>query len=199
MQLSHSQISINNKTALLFLALAVTLAVVNILLLKQNYELKALLGKYPTEAAELKPGTALRPLEGLDAEGTKLIIGYGQDNRKTLLLSFIPGCEACEKNMPYWKAIIKDLDKNAYRLVGVSLITETSLIKEFTSRYELNDLPIIATLNSDCREAYQLKSTPQTILISADGRVENVWTGIIEGEKRKQVESSLGIKLPESN
>jgi peroxiredoxin len=188
-----------SKSGLLFFLLAIILTATNALLLKQNIELKAIVAKRIDRPKELDTGVQIPPLKGMAINGNEVVVGYGEDKRKTILFCFTPGCSPCEDNMTYWKAMIKGINRDLFRLVGVSLTPETTLIKEFVSRHGLDSIIVISQLDNRSRESYGLASTPQTILISPDGKVEKVWTGLLEGQKRIEVEESLGISLPTGN
>ena len=179
--------------ALLMVFLGGALLLINLLLIQQNEKLRVLASK-PDRALEVKPGTALPPLEGLDNNGDRRTFSYGQDSRKTVLFVLSPRCRACEENMPNWKAIIKGLDRRSFRLAGVSLQSEG--FKEYASRHGINQVPILTKIDPKYRVAYNLALTPQTILIDADGKVEKVWTGLLRGEDKQNVELALSVRLP---
>jgi len=83
---------------------------------------------------------------------------------------------------------------NSFRVIAVSLIAQGT--REYISRYDLNTIPVIAEPDPEVRVAYNLLLTPQTILISSDAKVEKVWTGVLRGEKQKELEQSLNVQLP---
>jgi hypothetical protein len=173
--------------------LGTALLLVNVLLLQQNKKLKVLAGR-PDRALEIKPGTALPPLEGSDSNGVSHRVDYGQDRRKTVLLVLSPLCQACDENMPNWVAIINRLDRRLFRLVAVSLQSEG--LKEYVVRRGIAQIPILTKIDPKYRVDYNLALTPQTILIDADGKVEKVWTGLLRGEDKQGVELSLNVRLP---
>jgi len=183
----------SRAVAVLILAFGATLVLVNVLLVQQNKKLKVL-AKRPDRALEVKPGTALPPLEGFDGNGDRHSIDYGQDSRKTVLLLLSPQCRACEENMPNWKAIINGVDRRSFRLAAVSLQSEG--IKEFASRNGINQVPVLTKIDPKYRVTYNLALTPQTILIAADGKVEKVWTGVLREEDKQNVELALNVRLP---
>ena len=74
--------------------MGVALITMNLLLIHQNKELKAS-ARIHDQARELKPGTQVPELAGTDLDGNRLVFGYGQTARKTLLLVMSPGCKAC--------------------------------------------------------------------------------------------------------
>jgi hypothetical protein len=173
--------------------LGATLLLVNVLLVQQNKKLRVLAGR-PDRVLESKPGTALPPLEGFDSNGNKHIISYGQDLRKTVMLVLSPRCQACEENRPNWEAVINGIDRQSFRLAAVSLQSEGA--KEYVSRLGIDKIPVLTKIDPKHKVAYNLALTPQIILIDPDGKVEKVWTGVLQGEDKREVERSLGVRLP---
>jgi hypothetical protein len=178
---------------LLMFFFGMALLLVNVMLVRQNKKLKVLAGR-PDRALEIKPGTALPQLEGFDGNGVRHSIDYGQDPRKTVLLVLSPRCYACEENMPNWVAIVNGLDRRSFRLAAVSLQSEG--FNEYASRHGINRVPVLTKIDPKYRVAYNLALTPQTILIDAGGKVEKVWTGLLRGEDKQDVELALNVRLP---
>jgi len=184
----------SSKVAALLTVLASgVLLFVNVLLVQQNKRLKIMASK-PDRALEVRPGTALPPLIGLDRNGNRHSIDYGQDSRKTVLLVLSPRCHACEENRPNLEAIINELDRRSFRLAAVSL--QSDGFKEYASRGGFDQIPILTEIDPKYRVAYNLALTPQVILIDADGKVEKVWTGLLDGEAKQGVELALNVRLP---
>jgi hypothetical protein len=183
----------NRAVVLLTLVFGAILLLVNVLLVQQNKKLRGLANR-PDRALEIKPGTSLPPLEGLDSNGDRRSFNYGQDARKTVLLVLSPRCRACEDNMPNWEAIINGLDQRSFRLAAVSLQSEG--FKEYAIRHGINQLPTLTDIDPKYRVAYNLALTPQTILIDADGKVEKVWTGRLREGDKQDVELALNVRLP---
>jgi peroxiredoxin len=172
------------------------LLMTNILLMQQNESLKSSVNK-SDRALEVKIGKELPPLEGIDTNGNKLTVSYGQDARKTVLFVFSPRCGACKSNMPNWQTLIKGLDQQAYRLMAVSLQPEG--VKEYTKEWGLDKIPTLAEIDSKHKVTYSLALTPQMILIDADGKVERVWTGLLKEEELQDIERTLNAKLSQAS
>ncbi len=169
------------------------LFIVNILLVQQNNKLKVLASR-PDRALEAKLGSTLPPLEGIDTNGNKQKIAYGQDSRKTALFVFSPRCHACEENMSNWQTIIKTVDPKSFRLAAVSVQPEG--VKEYASQHSLNRIPVLSTLDPKYKVTYNLALTPQILLIDAEGKVEKVWTGLLQGNDKQDVGLALNVRLP---
>jgi hypothetical protein len=97
--------------------------------------------------------------------------------------------------MPNWKAILQSLDRNSYRIVAVSIVSDG--VKEYVAQQNLTDVPIIAEVNPKSRVSYEMNVTPQTILINSDGKVEKLWIGVLSLDERNEVEQFFSLKLPE--
>jgi peroxiredoxin len=183
----------SNKKSITLLTIAgVVLLCVNVLLVRQNKKLQVLAVR-PDRALEIRPGTTVPPLEGIDSNGD-MQSNYGQDSRKTILLVLSTRCSACVENMPNWQAIFNTIDQQSFRLAAVSLQSEG--FKEYASRHGINQIPVLTKIDPKYRAAYNLALTPQIILIDTDGKVEKVWTGVLRKEDKQEVELALNVRLP---
>jgi len=176
----------------LWVLLLVAVVGLNLLLLKQNRDLKIAMAKSPRETV-VKPGRVLPALHGKTINGESLTVSYGNDIRKTVLLVFAPGCDFCSQNMPNWHSLIRSLDPNTYRVVALSIRSDGS--RQYVKTYGLTAIPAITELDPKDRVNYELNVTPETILIDPDGKVEAVWTGVFGEEERKQIKEMLGVDL----
>jgi peroxiredoxin len=183
-----------NKALFIVLSLGFVLIVINLALVKQNRELRSLLAKRPGRSKALENGKTLPPLDGMDLDGRDFVLDYGADRRRALLFIFTPGCEACEQNVDHWKSILKKADGEAFRFIAISTVLDSSITKEFIRRHDLLDLPVIAVTDRASREEYNLSMTPQTILVSSEGRIERVWPGSLEEGKQADLEQYLDLK-----
>jgi peroxiredoxin len=183
------------RSTLWWLLLAAVVGL-NLLLLKQNRDLKIAIAKSPRETV-VKPGQVLPALHGKTIDGESLTVSYGNDTRKTVLLVFAPGCDYCTQNMPNWSRIIRSLDPSTYRVVALSVRSDGS--RQYVETHKLNAIPAITELDPKDRVSYELNVTPETILIASDGKVEAVWAGLFSEEDRKQIKEMLGVDLSVPN
>jgi len=184
--------TISKRAAILFVLLVSALLVLNASLIIQNRSLRKAAG---TRSAVLRPGTIVPSLSGTDIDGKDFTLSYGNDPRKVVLLVFSPRCGICTKNMPNWKAMLQSLDRNAYRVIAVSIISEG--VKEYVVQQKMRDVPIIAQVDPKSRVSYEMNVTPQTMLIDSRGKVEKLWIGMLSADERNEVEQSFSLKLPE--
>jgi len=80
-----------------------------------------------------------------------------------------------------------------YRFIGVSL-SEQSLA-EYVAKNDLK-LPVYSGLSPGTLMTYKLGSTPQTIVISSEGKVLQDWAGAYIGDQKSQVEAFFHVTLP---
>jgi peroxiredoxin len=184
--------TISKRAAIFFVLLVSALLVLNASLIIQNRSLRRAAG---TRSAVLHPGTIVPSLSGTDIDGQDFTLSYGKDPRKVVFLVFSPRCGICTKNMPNWKAMLQSLDRNAYRVIAVSIISEG--VKEYVVQQNMTDVPIIAQIDPKSRVSYEMNVTPQTMLIDSRGKVEKLWIGQLSADERNEVEQSLSLKLPE--
>lgn len=157
-------------------ACCVVLLAANIALLRQNRQLKAQLST-PPPVLEAAAGTQVPDLRGFDPDGKPVEVLYGQDPRKVLVLVFSPTCPFCEQNWPKWEQVISSLDRSVVRPVGVDVTSTTTA--PFISQHQLTGLPVFLKVDPRVTVNYRFQLTPQTILVDRSGKVEKVWTGVM--------------------
>lgn len=143
------------------------------------------------ERRTLPIGKELPPLEAQRLGGGPEVIRYDPAGRPTLIYVFTPSCSWCARNLANFRALIDDA-KDDYRIVGVSLDPEVETYLKETAL----DLPVYINASTATLTAYELGSTPQTIVVSPEGKVLKSWVGAYGGSLQKEVESVFGLRLP---
>lgn len=172
-----SSYSVSKPLAILFVACGLALIVSNVLLARRLSQL-ARLDDLLNASNKLETGGIVPPLVGYDLSGNKVTYSYGGDVRDTMLLVLSPGCHACDENWPKWNQLIKSLDSKSTRLV-IANIASIPVTNEYITRHQIDGIPLVAEVSAESMQAYRLAYTPQTILISHDGRVRRVHTGVL--------------------
>ena len=170
-------------------ACCLLLLVANVALIHQNSELKARL-TLPPPALEAPAGTQVPSLRGVDLQGKPVEVLYGQDSRKVLVLVFSPTCPFCDQNWPRWQQMISGLDRSAVRPVAVDVTSTTTA--GFISQHLPADLPVFLKVDPGITLDYRMQLTPQTILVDRAGKVEKVWTGVLNDSALADVQKRLG-------
>ena len=129
-------------------------------------------------------------LRGFDATGRPLEVLYGKDNRKVLVLVFSPTCAFCDENWPKWQQVISALDQSAVRPVAVDVTATASTV--FVSQHKLAELPVFVKVDPLATVNYRFQLTPQTILVDRSGKVEKVWTGVLNDSALAELKTRLG-------
>jgi peroxiredoxin len=139
--------------------------------------------------AGLQPGTRVPPLPVKTLGGGQSTLAF--DGRRTILYYFSPTCGWCEKNWLNVKALAAATDGRV-RFVGVS----TNRNIEVYARERGLTFELFAEPNPEVAQAFQLRGTPQTIVISAQGVVEASWRGAYGPPQQKAIERMFGVLLP---
>jgi len=90
------------------------------------------------------------------------------------------------------KALIHLKDAE-YRFIGLSLSGEG--LSSYVRAHGLA-LPTYSELPQDLLQVYKLHGTPQTIVVSPEGRVIQNWMGAYVGNQKSQVEAFFHVSLP---
>jgi peroxiredoxin len=184
--------TISKRGAILLVLVILTLLVLNASLIIQNRTLRSL-ETANKRSVVLKEGSIVPALSGLDLNGNKISLNYGDDPRKAVMLVFSPRCGYCTQNMPNWQSIAQSLDPKLYRIVAVSTTAEG--VKEYVAKNSFPNVPLIADVEPRGRVSYEMNVTPQTILIDSQGRVEKIWVGLLQPDDQTEVKQFLGLKL----
>lgn len=135
-------------------------------------------------------GSRLPALKGVDPHGGTVEVNYGEDHRKTLLLVFSRTCRVCEMNWSAWSSALSAVNPSQLRVVYVDLSSKpdsTHLARHRAPADSLVTGPDPAT----ALIAYNIRLTPQTILITQEGRVLGVWPGLLKGRRMGSLLSAL--------
>jgi AhpC/TSA family len=174
--LCYRQKKTNMKWNVAISACCVVLLAANIALLRQNRQMKSQLS-LPPPTMEAAAGARVPDLRGFGPDGKPVEVLYGKDPRKVLVLVFSPTCPFCDENWPKWEQVISSLDRSVVRAVGVD-VTSTAQAP-FLLQHQLAGLPVFVKVDPEATVNYRFQLTPQTILVDHAGKVEKVWTGVL--------------------
>lgn len=132
------------------------------------------------------------PFTAVDLDGKQQTISYAATNKPTVLYVISPSCIWCERNNENIEQLAK-VKESDFRFIGLSL-AEPGL-KEYMVGSRLN-FPMYTRLTSETIQSLGLGGTPQTIVISPEGRVLKNWRGAYIEHSRPDVEAYFGIRLP---
>jgi hypothetical protein len=144
-----------------------------------------------SHVSKLVLGATIPPLAAVDLEGRHTSIAYA-GYPPTVLYVFVPPCEWCARNQANIQALARARGKT-YRFIGLSLSEEH--LKEYVARSGV-EFPVFSRLDPETISALGLGSTPQTLVISPEGKLLGNWTGAYGGALRADVQKYFGIELP---
>jgi len=137
-------------------------------------------------------GARIPKLAAWDSRGSAVAIDWAADGRPWVLYLFRPSCEWCRKNL------------DNIRLLGEQRGTQYHFVGLLASREDLEryqkDAGLPFPVYGDPRDAsgkrFLITSTPETLIVSPNGRVSEVWLGAYQGPLLKQVEATMKLRLP---
>lgn len=181
--------SIGSKLPIILLASSVVL---NVAQTRKIANLENTIEKV-TSKGSLKPGTLVRPIRGRSPDGTPRVLSYGDVAVPTVLYVFTPQCGWCQKNVDNLRALLSDTGVR-FRLVGISLTNRD--LADYLSRESLSSLPVLTDLDTTTILDYELGGTPTTIVVSPQGVVLKVWTGVYSDFNKRDIQDYLHVALP---
>jgi peroxiredoxin len=140
----------------------------------------------------LKSGTTVPPPRVQDLQGESRALNYAEVSAPTVLYILTPSCSWCARNMDNFKQLVTQRGTE-YRFIAVSLSKED--LPEYITSHKLT-IPVYVTPSIEMQKAYRLGGTPQTIVVSREGRVVKDWEGAYVGEQKTEVEAFFHVSLP---
>lgn len=169
---------------------AVILLLQNILLSRENHYLAA---KIAAPLPQIQVGQTITSIVGATVDGSFKSVELPSDPKEKLIVfSFSPGCPGCRENFERWTRVAEEFHKKAWRVVWVSrdplAITKSYILDKNINLSEVISDPPIRTYRQ-----LDLAAVPSTIIVGSGGVVEQVWYGVLAGEKWSGLVSSTGI------
>lgn len=121
-----------------------------------------------------------------------MLLSYSEINQPTVLYVFTPQCHWCSENLENLKTLAKETN-GKYRLIGLSLNRDG--LEDYLQKNKL-DFLIYTDIPSGVEAAYKFGGTPQTLVISPEGKVIKNWVGVYTGDVASEVESYFKVNLP---
>ncbi len=177
-------------------ALILSFAAANLLLIRQNLQLRAELSRYQPD--ELHAGDKLPPFSATGLGGEPLSVSYDEHGPKRVLLFFTPTCRYCRGQFAYWRELLERADRERFEITGVVADTEDPAQVEEYLR-EVGGEPRaslrVAMASADVRRSYKLTATPITLVVANDGTVEQSWQGLWSGREVTKASSVFGFSF----
>lgn len=187
----------STKLTITLIALLGLMTTADVLLLRQNLQLKKQL---QPEAPGPEIGMNLRSFVTKDLEGQPIQLGDTGSGLKRVYMYFTPTCKYCREQIPYWKTIVKEAASHNLEVIGlVSEREDKTRLKAFLQEMALSSdstTPLrVAFLPDDLRKDYKLSATPVTLIADNRGVIEQSWVGAWRPEAFAEVNSVLDFPV----
>lgn len=149
-------------------------------------------GPPPQRFSALPAGTVVAPIKAQDIDGREVTISPQDSSQPLVIYVFTPQCVWCMRNLANLHKILAE-KHDAYRFVGISLTDKD--LKTYLLNQKI-DIPVFLNPAEQSRSQYRLGPTPQTIVVSSDGKVIQNWVGAYTGAQQADVEKFFGVNLP---
>jgi hypothetical protein len=147
-------------------------------------------GAFPKVVAE---GEVLPPMEVKTSKGERYTLHFADSIRPTVVYVMSPSCMWCLANEHALTELVRG-SGGRFSFVGLSLAV--THLEEYLRDHPV-PFPVYTMPSGQTFEAYKLGSTPQTIVISPDGRVLRNRIGAYRGLNRLEIARYFGVQLPE--
>lgn len=194
-----SEDKVPSQKSWLTIGLIVMLCVVNLLLIKQNLDLRKQLaaGARTIDLTTnfLQPGDVVAPITATDLDGRPYQLDYKKDGRQRLLLFLSPNCPYCQQQSSLWRDLLDKVDSDRFTVVGVVSDREDKRLVAAHAEgagYFKTKTPLrLVFFDSESLGSYKLTATPTTLLINEDGKVEHAWVGKWDETSAMEVAAAL--------
>jgi len=130
-------------------------------------------------APQITAGTQLRMPAGLGFDGRLEPVALPAAGSKLLIITFSPGCPACQANQEGWMRLASTLEQKSIRVLWVSR-DPIGITRDYCTKHGIR---LSDTLADPPYRAYVqlgLARVPNTLLVGVEGRVEKVWAGRLD-------------------
>jgi len=145
----------------------------NIFLFQQNRRLNEAL------APQISAGTQLQMLSGVAFDGRLYPVALPAAGSKLLIITFSPGCPACQANQDGWMRLATTLEQKGVRVLWVSR-DPIEITRDYCVKHGIRLSHTLADPPYRTFTQLGLARVPNTVLVGAEGRVEKVWAGRLD-------------------
>ncbi len=118
-------------------------------------------------------------------------VGYSwKSHPETLVMALRYGCIHCERNMSFYREILKKADDLEQRGVyPICFFPDDSFIaKHDLSEHNLEGIPYLARVNF---KGLHIFGTPTLLLVRSDGSIVQTWIGELSATQQQQVMNAI--------
>ncbi|HXJ11761.1 MAG TPA: redoxin domain-containing protein [Candidatus Limnocylindrales bacterium] len=145
----------------------------NIFLFLQNRRLNEAL------APQITAGMQLQMLSGIAFDGRLEPVSLPPAGSKLLIITFSPGCPACQANQDGWMKLASTLEQKSVRVLWVSR-DPIEITRDYCTKHGIRLSDTLAEPPYQTFAQLGLARVPNTLLVGANGTVEKVWPGRLD-------------------
>ena len=175
---------LDGYSAFLHLVL-IGLAFAVLMLVRENRDLRSRLE--PPVSPELEVGELLEPLSIVDLEGRESKLDFRTSGEQNVLMVFTTRCPYCLENQGAWDEVYQRF-KDRYRVLGIA-VGDLEAVQVYAETHGLRYPVVIPADTMSFASSYKVPSVPTTLLVGADGRVREVWKGLLAEDSYEVLEA----------
>lgn len=157
----------------------------NVVLLRQNRQLRE------AAAPQIAAGTQLQVLSALTIDGRVQPVSLPNADSKLLIITFSPGCPACQANQDGWLKLADALQQKGVRILWVSR-NPIDITRDYCVKHGIRLSDTLADPSYRTYLQLGLARVPNTLLVGPNGIVEKVWPGRLDQASWKTVFAYFG-------
>jgi peroxiredoxin len=157
----------------------------NIILFQQNRRLGEAL------APQIATGARLQMLSGLSLDGRQEPVALPSAGSKLLIITFSPGCPACQANQDGWMRLASTLEQKGVRVIWVSR-DPIEITRDYCTKHGVPLSDVLADPPYRTYAQLGLARVPNTILVGTGRTVEKVWAGRLDQAGWKTMSAYFG-------
>ena len=132
-------------------------------------------------------------IRGIDGLGQAVTYDVSNRSRPTIIYVYSPQCHWCRANEENVSSLVKQT-RARYVFLVVSLNAKPDPLTDAT--YTQHGSAIIYKPSQDTLRQYQFNGTPQTIVVSRSGTVQELWNGAWSNATKNEIEKYFSVTLP---
>ena len=173
MSVTQSKTRFNKVMEIFLWVVSLGVLAENIFLFLQNRRLNDAL------APQISAGAQLHMLSGLVLDGRLQPVAFPAAGSKLLIITFSPGCPACQANQDGWMKLASTLGQKGVRVLWVSR-DPIEITRDYCVKHAIPLSDVLADPPYRTFAQLGLARVPNTLLVGSDGMVEKVWAGRLD-------------------
>ena len=170
MRVAMPRIRFGKVIEILLWAVALAVLAENLALVRQNRRLRE------ATAPQITSRTQLQRLSGVALDGRLEAITLPSAASRLLIITFSPGCPACQANQDGWSKLAFMLKQKGVRVLWISR-DPVEVTQEYCLKHGIPLVDVVADPPYRTYTQLGLARVPNTLLVGAGGTVEKVWAG----------------------